>query len=131
MLPGQLARAPGTPSQGFLPGFLSGVTPVGIFAGGLLLTAGVGAVVRGVLLTSGFAVQQSVEPLVFAMGLLLATVGGVVGGVRLVARMRQWEASGEDERVRGSRWGLIVTAFLLAAPVILAVLWPQHPAVAG
>ncbi len=130
MLANQSPSASGVRSPEFAAGFLVGLLPAGLVAGVLLLTIGATAVARALLLTSGYAMQHAAQPVIFAAGLVAGAVGAVASVVRVFARMRQWAERGEYERAQGSRWGLIVTAALLVLPVVLAILLPQHPAVA-
>ncbi|HEX9037356.1 MAG TPA: hypothetical protein VF808_10240 [Ktedonobacterales bacterium] len=114
----------------FLTGLVSGLTPLGILIGALLLTSVATIAARALLFTQGFALQHAALPLVFGVGLLVAIVGAVLGIKQVFARIRRWDEAGEVERARGSRWALIITALLLALPVVLAFVLPQSPAVA-
>lgn len=124
------ATAPDRHAPRFLTGLAAGLAPLGIFIGTLLLTITATAILRTLLLTQGFAAQHATLPLLFGLGLLAAVVGGAVGVKYVLARMRRWGEAGEIERARGSRWALIITALLLALPVVLAFVLPQSPAVA-
>lgn len=114
----------------FLAGLLTGLAPLGILVGALLLTAAATFAVRTLLMAQGFAVQHTTLPVIFGLGLLAATVGAVVRVKQVLTRMRRWDEAGEVERARGSRWALIITALLVALPVFLAFVLPQSPAVA-
>lgn len=114
----------------FITGLVSGLTPLGILIGAFLLTVVATIAARVRLLTQGFAIQHAALPLIFGVGLLVAMVGAVVGIKQVFTRMRRWDEAGEVERARGSRWALIITALLVALPVVLAFMLPQSPAVA-
>jgi hypothetical protein len=124
------ATAPDRRVPSFLNGLLTGLAPLGILIGVLLLTAAATFAVRALLTTQRFAIQHAALPLVFGLGLLAAMAGAVVGVKQVFTRMRRWDDDGEVERAWGSRWAIIVTALLLALPVVVAFVLPQSPAVA-
>lgn len=130
MLTNSSAKTPDRPVYRFSTGLLTGLTPLGILVGALLLTVAATAALRTLFITQGFAIEHTALPLVFGLGLLAATVGAAVGVKQVLTRMRRWEEAGEVERASGSRWALIITALLVALPVILAFVLPQSPAVA-
>lgn len=130
MLAARPANASNQHSRDFTVGLLSGLAPLGVLSATLLLTAGLTAVVRGALITQSYDIQHAVPPLVFGAGILTATIGAAASAVRVFARMRRWQAAGAVTSVRGSRWAVLLTALLLLIPVALAIVLPQHPAVA-
>lgn len=126
-------RSTDAPDRGipsFLAGLLTGLAPLGALIGVLLLTSVAVVALRALLIAQGFAVQHAALPLVFGMGLVASLVGGVVSVKHVLTRMRRWDTAGEAERANGSRWALIITALLLALPVVLAFVLPQSPAIA-
>jgi NADH:ubiquinone oxidoreductase subunit 6 (subunit J) len=133
MLSTRSATAPSAPDRrapSFMIGVLWGLAPLGMLIGAFLLTVAATSAVRALLITQGFALQHAALPLVLGVGLLVATVGAVVGVKQVLTRMRRWDEAGEVERARGSRWALLITALLVALPVFLAFVFPQSPAVA-
>jgi hypothetical protein len=54
-----------------------------------------------------------------------------VYGIAVVRTLRAWRShmqAGDKAVVTGMLWALIITAIILALPVIVGALVPQHPA---
>jgi hypothetical protein len=122
--------ASGIGSRGFIQGLLSGLIPLALLIGSLLITLTATAAARALVAGADFATQQLALPLVFGVGLLATAVVYSVVTVRAVRRLRRWQAEGDSGRAAGSLWALGVTSVLIVLPVVLAFVLPQSPAVA-
>ncbi|HEX6800600.1 MAG TPA: hypothetical protein VF116_23005 [Ktedonobacterales bacterium] len=109
-------------------GLLAGLTPlirlVVLFAIALALPT----VARLALGAQGFATQQEVEVIALAAMLLVAAIVYAASLVGVFRRMRSWRESGHTTQATAALWTLAATALIVALPVVLAALWPQHPA---
>lgn len=92
-----------------------GLRPIALLAVALLATAALTTVARVLVESQGFFVERSATLVVLGLGLAVATL--------LYAR-----ACTRALRHRANSWPLVITALIVAAPVILAILLPQNPA---
>jgi hypothetical protein len=132
-----MASAPTTPTtasetsrRSFTQGLLSGLIPLALLIGSLLITLAATAVARALVAGAGFATQQLVLPLVFGVGLLATIVVYISVTAQAIRRLRQWQADGDFGRASGNLWALGVTGILIVLPIVLAFVLPQSPAVA-
>jgi len=107
---------------------LIGVAPVALFALIAILAILLTGVVRDLTNGQGFLAQLPLLLLTFGGGLFLAFVTWIVGGVWAVRRARTWERAGNAAGAAATLWALGFSTLLLLAPVIVAILLPQHPA---
>ena len=110
--------------RGVLAGLMPLIRLVVVFALALALPT----LARFVLSTKSFATQQAVDVIGVAVMLLVAVI---VYGVSLSAALRRtrgWRETGRLAQATAALWTLTATALIAALPVIVAVLWPQHPA---
>lgn len=98
----------------------------------VLLTAGV-TVALTILawhLTTGldFFARRAITMSIAAVGLIATISVYAVTCRRTLRRVARWQEEGENTRALGALLALSLTAIVVALPVILAVLLPQHPA---
>lgn len=109
-------------------GLLAGLTPlirlIVLFAIALALQT----IIRFALSSQSFAAQQEVEVIALAAMLLMAAIVYAASLVGVFRRMRAWRESGYAAQATAALWMLVVTALIVTLPVIVAALWPQHPA---
>jgi hypothetical protein len=111
-----------------LPGILTGLVPLALFA--LLGTLVVLVTILARALTTGdaFLAQQSLLVDTLGIGLLLAFGVWVAGCVWALRRARAWERMGALVQAATTLWTLGASAIVLLLPVLLAIVIPQHPA---
>lgn len=126
--------APESGWQGFGRGLGRGLLPLLILSGGIAVTFALTVTARELAAPFDVAVSQWVVVAVFVLGLVIV---GTVYGIALVRTFRRWRdeeresGPGGPERnasSAGMLWALIVTAVVVALPVIVSALVPQHPA---
>jgi len=130
-----MASAPTTTTSAiggrrFTQGLLSGLIPLALLIGSLLITLAATAVARALVAGAGFPTQDLVLPLVFGVGLLATIVVYISVTARAIRRLRQWQVDGDIWRASGGLWALGVTGILIVLPIVLAFVLPQSPAVA-
>jgi hypothetical protein len=111
-----------------LPGILTGLVPLALFA--LLGTLAVLVTILARALTTGdaFLAQQSLLVDTLGIGLLLAFGVWVAGCAWALRRARAWERMGALVQAATTLWTLGASAIVLLLPVLLAIVVPQHPA---
>ena len=119
---------PASGAQGYLRGFLLGLTPLAPLAIIVLLTTVLTALARQLTEGAGFYTQQLVAIILVALGLILAIAAVIVFSVRSFRTVRRWQQAGMLQEANAALFGLVVVALVLVLPVVLAVLTPQHPA---
>lgn len=118
------AGSGGSIGGGVLAGLMPLIRLVILFAIALVLPT----VARLVLSSADFGTQQAVVLIATAVLLLAAAVLYAVSLVGTFRRMRAWRESGQGTQATAALWTLVVTALVVALPVVVAALWPQHPA---
>lgn len=119
-----LKSAPESGWQGLGRGLLPLLTLTGGIAATLALALTARELAAGIDITIG----QWIVVGVFALGLAIT---GVAYGIAMVRTLRAWRThiqAGDKAMVTGMLWALIVTAIIVALPVIVGALIPQHPA---
>jgi hypothetical protein len=109
-------------------GFGRGLVPLALLATGIAMTLALTLAARALTTGLGFALSQWIAPGILIVG-LVAT--GAAYGVALARTFRRWRAQLRDERSAdgaGMLWALVVTSVMVAAPLVVAALVPQHPA---
>lgn len=99
----------------------------------LLVVLGALAVALTILvrdLTNGeaFLSQQAMLVAILGIGLLVAFGAEIAGIVWSLRRARAWERLGAWRQAAVVRWTLAASALILLLPVIVAIVFPQHPA---
>ncbi len=117
------AGSGGSVGRGVLAGLMPLIRLVILFA----ITFALPTVARLALSATGFATQNLVEIIATAVLLLVAAVVYAASLVGAFRRMRAWRESGQGAQATAALWTLMTTAVIVALPVIVAVLWPQHP----
>lgn len=112
----------------FQRGLLAGFTPIALLlilvALSMLATTGVRVATAGL----GFGAQHPILVIVLAGGLVIGAITYTVSCVRVLRRLSAWQRAGATVRASGALWALGIGAVILLVPLILAALWPQHPA---
>jgi hypothetical protein len=109
-------------------GALSGLVPLGLLALIIVIALALAALARQLLAASGFFVQQQAAVIILAAGLVLAVVVYGIACVLIMRLVVSWQQNGKAVRARAALWSLGITALIVILPLLLAVLFPQHPA---
>lgn len=117
-------HVPGTALGAALTGLLPLALLV-VLAGMALLAA---VVARLLVAPQGFFAQQQDTVIVLAVGLGLAALAYLASVVRALRRVGQWQRSGATGQATAALLALVLTAVVVALPVVLALALPQHPA---
>ncbi len=116
------------PKRSVWRGVLVGLIPLGLLAGMVAITLLVTALARQLAAGSGFLVQQQTALIVLIVGLVLAIVSFAVAIWRVLRRVKSWQRDGSTSQANAALWTLTATALIVILPVLLALLFPQHPA---
>ena len=109
-------------------GVWTGLAPLLPLLVGATLTVAATALARVVATPQGFFVWQWVDVVVWVVGLALtALVYGIVLA-RALRHARVWQERGLTPAANAAYWALALTALVTLAPLLLALLLPQHPA---
>jgi hypothetical protein len=76
----------------------------------------------------GFDTQQLVDVLILSVGLAVGWALYAISCVRVLRRVGAWQRAGASSRAAAALWALGIGALIVVVPLILAALWPQHPA---
>lgn len=109
-------------------GVLAGVLPLIRLIVLFVIMLALPTVARLALSSADFGTQQMVVLIATAVLLLVAAVVYAVSLVRTFRRMRVWRESGLGVQATAALWALVATALIVALPLTVAALWPQHPA---
>ena len=90
-------------------------------------TVGLTVVARHLLAGSGFFAVQRACVIVLAGGSSVSALLYAIAGIRALRRVRAWQHEGRTASAGGALCGLAMTALVVALPILLAVLLPQHP----
>lgn len=120
-------------------GMLTGLLPLGLFVVLGALTVVATVIVQGQTTGEEFLSQQALLVSLLGIGLLVAFVVWTVAWIWALRRARAAEklAAMEDgdggqacllRQALATRWALAASAVIVLLPVIVAVVFPQHPA---
>ena len=115
-------------SPSALSGVLFGVVPLVLLVGVVLMALAGATLVRQLATASGFFVQQEAALIVLIASFVLAVVVFALAISKLLKRVARWQQDGAVGAAGFALWVLGITALIIALPVLLAVLLPQHPA---
>jgi hypothetical protein len=115
-------------SDTILRGVGVGLAPAALLYVGILAGFGVVSLLRVASTGLGFLTQLPVLNVVSALCLVALAVGFTLVSVRVFRQARRWREDGETMAANAVLWGLGASALLILAPVLLAILLPQHPA---
>jgi hypothetical protein len=118
-----------SPAQGSAwRGVLVGLIPLFLLLVVTIATLLVTTLVRVLTTSSGFFVEQRSAAISLIAGLVLATIVYASALVVTLRRIKGWQQNGAMTQARAALLALGVTAVIVALPVILAIVLPQHPA---
>ena len=109
-------------------GLRGGLTPLAVLVVCVAATVGLTVVARHLLAGSGFFAAQGACVIVLAGGGGVSALLYTIAGIRALCRVRAWQHEGRSACAGGALWGLGMTALVVALPLLLAALFPQHPA---
>jgi hypothetical protein len=116
-------------AQGNVPrGIVAGLVPLLRLIVALAVALALPLVARLATNTQSFAVQQNAAVIAFAVGLVVAAVVYAVSLVGAFRRLRVWSEAGRGTQATTALWMLALTALIVALPIIVAAVVPQHPA---
>ncbi len=72
--------------------------------------------------SAGFIVQQQVNVISIIVGLVVVAIVYILGIMRMLRKIREWEHQGKTALANVALWSLGVTALILALPIVLMVL---------
>jgi hypothetical protein len=113
---------------GALRGALAGLAPIAFFVVLAALTGLATVLVRTLVSGQPFLTQLPELGATLGIGLALAFAAWIAGFIWALRRQRAWAMSGSSAAAAATLWALTVSALILLAPVIVAILLPQHPA---
>ncbi len=116
------------PGSGALRGALLGLVPLGLLALIIVTALALAALSRQLFAASGFFAQQQAAVIILIAGLVLALVAYAVAIVLIMRRIADWQQNGAPVQARAALWALGITALIVILPLLLAILFPQHPA---
>lgn len=108
-------------------GALVGLEPLALLIVLAAATVGLTLLARLASAGQGFAVEQYVVAAVFGVGLIVTATVYIILCVRVVRRVRGWQRAGEAAQAAGALWALGLTALVVVIPVVVALVFPQHP----
>ena len=111
-----------------LRGALLGLVPLGLLVLIIVIALALAVVVRQLFIASGFFAQQQAAVIILIAGLVLALVAYAVAIVLIMRRIADWQQNGAAVQARAALWALGITALIVILPLLLAILFPQHPA---
>jgi hypothetical protein len=114
--------------RGVWRGALIGLIPLGLLVVLVSDTVLLTTHVRLLFASAGFFVQQQAAVSVLIVGLILTIAVFAVAIWRVLRRVAAWQQDGVMVQANAALWALGVTAMMVVAPVLLAILLPQHPA---
>ena len=109
-------------------GFARGLRPAGVTLALVALTLAALALTRALAHASGFFALEAALQIVTVSGLAAVALGYALACVWVLRGAGRWSAAGAGTRAVGALVGLVMSALLMALPVVVAVLAPQHPA---
>ena len=108
-------------------GLLISLIPCGLLLVSVAVIVLLTVLARLLMADAGFFAQQQAAVLVLIAGLILAIAGYIVALWRTLRRVRIWQQEGKRTQASAALWGLGATALLVVVPVLLALVFPQHP----
>ena len=109
-------------------GLRGGLTPLAVLVVGVAATVGLTVVARHLLAGNGFFAAQRACVIVLAGGSAASALLYAIAGLHALRRVRAWQHEGRTACAGGGLCGLGMTALVVALPILLAALLPQHPA---
>lgn len=125
-VPGQKSSSQSRGST--IRGILSGLMPLALLVGFVALALVLTTLARQLVPATDFAGQQQAAIATLMAGLMVAIAVFAVAIWRTLRRVAVWQQVGQRVQARATLWTLALTALLVAIPVLIAVLLPQHPA---
>lgn len=109
-------------------GFLTGIVPLALLVVIVVIALAITVLVRQLFAPSGFFAQQQAAVITLVVGLIIALA--VYGGAIVLAlrRVATWQRQGATKSSRTALWSLGITALIVVLPIVLAIVFPQHPA---
>jgi hypothetical protein len=117
-------RLPPVRSNDILRGILVGLIPLGLLVVVIAIVLLLTPLVRQLTAPSGFFVQQQAVLFVVIPGLVLAVVMYAVAAWLTLRHIAAWQQEGAVRRANSALWALVVTAFIVILPVVLAIVLP-------
>ena len=109
-------------------GLRGGLMPLAVVVVCVAATVGLTVVVRHLLAGNGFFAAQRACVIVLAGGSAASALLYAIAGLHALRRVRAWQHEGRTACAGGGLCGLGMTALVVALPILLAALLPQHPA---
>jgi MFS family permease len=105
-----------------------GLFPLGILIGIGAVTLGSATLSRLIIGNAHFFTQQTTSLIILLAGFGVGIGGYFAAIAQVLRRVAAWHNAGETRRATAALWTLVATALVVLAPVILAIVLPQHPA---
>ena len=77
---------------------------------------------RNLTSSADFIVQQQINVISIIVGLVLVAIVYILGIMRMLRKIREWEHQGKTALATGALWSLGITALIMALPVVLVFL---------
>lgn len=107
---------------------LTGAMPLILLAVVVALTIGVAALARTLAAPVGYFTWEVIVITIVVIGLVAAAVVYTIATARALRRAAAWGRAGLSRQAASVYWTLFVAAIIVLAPLILALVIPQHPA---
>jgi uncharacterized membrane protein len=117
-----------SPGNSTWRGILIGFIPLALLAVVVAIALAVTALMRQFFAPSGFFVEQQAVLITLIAGLIIALVLFVIAIVFTLRRVTAWQQIGVTKSANAALWALVITAFVVLLPVLLAIVLPQNPA---
>lgn len=112
----------------FWRGLGIGFVPLALLIAAVATTIALTTLARLVSAPAGFLVWQWIVAGVWVVGLVISTAVFLYAAFRVLRRAKGWQRDGQFSQASGTFWALGVTALLVLLPLLVAFVFPQHPA---
>lgn len=109
-------------------GALVGLIPLGLLLVAVLVVLALATFAHTLISTAGFFVEQQVAVSILVAGFLATLIVYIIATVRTLRQVATWQQDNLAVCARIALWALGSTALVVALPVLLALILPQHPA---
>ncbi|HEX9037469.1 MAG TPA: hypothetical protein VF808_10815 [Ktedonobacterales bacterium] len=109
-------------------GMWAGATPLLLAVAILVIAIGSDALARALAFSAGFFVWRRIVEVMFLIGLFVAAIVYGFAAARALRLAARWRDAGLTRQAASVYWTLLLAAALVVAPVVFALLAPQHPA---
>lgn len=114
--------------RGIWWGILAGLLPLVFLGGIIIITIALAALITRLVAAAGFFMQQQAALIILIIGFVLAIGVYAIAIRRTLKQVKAWQQEGAVGLARSALWVLGITALVVALPLLLVIVLPQHPA---